>query len=228
MSGILEAIHQSNSIKIDIKDKLNNLNCIEPKRDELLAKAKMTTHQLKITEQHTPYHNTHCLTCPKVCHENCNLQFTAVPWHDIFRDCDCMNKGECIACSHDHTTHAHAKFIYNRQIISKPLITEDERSQLNSMNDAADMQKYMIKKLQQTLDDNTRQINELRHELKTTLCELKDLCSHYDYKMELRCAIELLKEAKLVESAHYNKNELQNLEDYFNQLIKDFDQAQAS
>ncbi len=57
------------------------------------------------------------------------------------------------------------------------------------MTDAVQMQKFIIQKLEQKSNDIVQQAKELRDDLRNALRELKYLCPHYDYKMELRCAI---------------------------------------
>jgi hypothetical protein len=227
VSGILMALSQSHGIKGMINEELQEMNSAKPKRDLLLKKSQMTTEQVHIMQKDTPYHNTQCLTCSVVCHEKCGLNYTAVPGHDIFQGCACMQGDRCGKCNHDYTTHAHAKFIYDRQIIKKPLINEEESRQLKSMTNEMDMKKFLIEKLQGKLNFIDNQIDDFRNDLKAALRELKDLCPHYDYKLELRCAIELLKEAKRVGNTQYSENSLQELEDHFKGLIDEFDRVQT-
>ncbi len=46
----------------------------------------------------TPYHNTLCLQCNTVCHEQCSLNETTQIGEYVFRHCTIMNNGQCTIC----------------------------------------------------------------------------------------------------------------------------------
>lgn len=227
VSGILKSMCESSSIKLDLEQKMHDLRSPTLIRDLLLQKAQLTTNRLEIEQISTPYHNTQCLTCSVTCHENCQLSFTPQPGHDIFEGCACMNDGKCSGCTHDYKTHAHINFIYKRKIVSEPLITDAELEELKSLETTVAMQKFILDKHQMKLTVGNHQAQQLTQDLRNALRELNALCPYYDYRMELKCALELLKEAKRVNTGRYDREEVERLEEHFRRLLVDFNQAEA-
>jgi len=70
VSGILCAMNQSRAIQHRIKYELQQVNSTKPEHDQLVQKAEMMTEQVEVSQEDTHYHNTQCLTCAIICHEN--------------------------------------------------------------------------------------------------------------------------------------------------------------
>ena len=228
VSGILKAIADSNDIQGSIKQEMSDLiNNVTHTLELLRKKADMMTETVKIDSRNTQYHNTQCLTCASICHENCSLTYTTSIGHNIFQGCACMNGNICTDCKHDYTTHVHVKFILERKVIKTSLLSPDERRKLDSITSVEQQKHILIKKREDRLTENTNQVLQLKNDLEATLQQLKILCPHFDYKMELRFAIKLLEEEELVCGKNNNPTDLKALKDSFQSLIEQFDKAQA-
>lgn len=216
-------------MKEQLKSEMQELqNTSEPSLELLRRKANMTTESLKPIQRSTPYYNTQCLTCANVCYENCCLSDRIQVGHVIFRGCDREKDNTCTKCHHSYTTHVHVNCIYDRQATRESLLTDAECQKLNAVTSAEQQKQVIVDKLNQRLKEKSEQIEAFKNDLQTTLQELKALCPHYDYLVELQCAIKLLEEAKLVNDRRINPEELKDLITYFENLIQQLNTAHVT
>ncbi|UJR21715.1 hypothetical protein I4U23_024792 [Adineta vaga] len=134
----------------------------------------------------TPYHNTLCLQCNTVCHEQCSLtETTQIGEHD-FRHCIVMNNGQCTQCFgqcsynmhyHDYRliksvsrTLKYHKFNKEKMICDEECKTVQERKNL----------------LERLLHDQMKKIHD-------TYLRLQNHCHDFSLVDELYTFIQLLK-----------------------------------
>jgi hypothetical protein len=136
-----------------------------------------------------------------------------------------MSNDVCVDCKHGYQEHIHVKFIFERKVIEESLLSSDEQAELSQISDVESQKQTIIRRLSDRVDNIQANVLCFKNELATALRELKQLFPHYDYKMELNCAIKLLEEEELVGSKAHDPKELQSLKTYFIDLIEKFDQA---
>ncbi|CAF2780569.1 unnamed protein product [Rotaria sp. Silwood2] len=185
----------------------------------------MTTQTVEVEHVETPYHNTQCLSCPRVCHENCGLDYTINIGDNIFRGCACMNGDYCRDCTHHYSKHVHVKFKYVSKTTTVPLLTDEEKKEMDSMTDTESQKQALITKMNDKITSIENSVKVFKNELTKALKQLKDLCPYYDYKLELNCAVKLLEDEELIGSKHHDPVELKTLKTYFTELMQQFDQA---
>lgn len=226
VSSILRAIQEANDIKTHLQREVSDLqNNIKPTLDLLQRKAAMKAERVEITQRDTPYHNTQCLQCAAICHQNCQLDLTIKVGDNIFRGCQIMKNDVCTNCKHGYREHVHVKFIFERNVIEESLLSWSEQRELRQASNVERQKQIIIRQFSCRIQDIERNVLTFKNDLATALRQLKQLCPHYDYKMELNCAIKLLEEEELVGSKTHDPKELQSLKTYFTDLIEKFDQA---
>ena len=117
-------------IKADVEQNISTKEVLEKIKNQ-----KVTTYKMEQVD--TSYHNTICIKCNKICHENCSLGFTQVTGHNIFKNCACMKGDTCRECKCSHIEHVHCKFILKQITIEKPVITPQQSEELKKVTDEA-------------------------------------------------------------------------------------------
>jgi hypothetical protein len=139
-----------------------------------------------------------------------------------------MSGEKCKDCSCGLDTHIHAKNKIIREKKRVPVLSEEERQQLN-----ADLTAEQIKTL--TLDGFKKSIQRLKDIITTTkdglvlvLQDMKRLCPYYDYELEVTFAIEVLKDDLLLATEDDRRRALEETIKHFESLLNEFNTAIAS
>jgi len=222
---VLESIKSISISKIKIEEVRNCLNDIDQKIDWLKKKSILTTETVSYERTPTEYHNTHCLRCNTLCHENCYLRLTLSVGVDIFKDCACMNDGKCRDCKHSYSDHGHVKFKIVEKKTIHSVLSEEERKDLEQSSTTSTTKQDALNKLTQKQDQMEIMLNEYQDEIKIHLVRLKKICPFFDYQLELSFAIAMLKEEVLIVKDEQKREGIEQTIFFFQQLLQNFSEV---
>jgi len=194
----------------------------------LESKASVKIQTPKITVIATTYHSTTCLSesCIGnfICHEDCSLDYTKYKGDEIFKSCACMESATktCSKCHHEFSSHIHIKEIYKKTIDEKPLLSDEEFQELHKLSEIKVIKKSIIDKINIEIREKEKSITENQIELKKYLDKLTILCPHFNYKIEIDAAIEVLLEAKKVST---DPQLIQTTIDSFKKQLEDYNKS---
>ncbi|KAH3723063.1 hypothetical protein Pelo_18233 [Pelomyxa schiedti] len=168
-----------------------HMESVQASLRQLERKEKSTVTTFNEEQVFTPYTNSLCELCRRTCHEACG------PLCDALGCCINLRTGECSCCRHHAKYHARRNYKLVTEERTHKLITAYEESQLSKLRSEEYKMKCELQSLHMEHIYTCHQIQTEQVALYETLEELHRLCPQYDYVLQLRSAIEMLKEDRL-------------------------------
>ena len=143
----------------------------------------------------TPYHNTICLKCNIVCHEQCSLNETIQIGENSFRRCEIMDNGRCTKCPNRclYDMHYHDR----RLIKSVPRKIKFAILSLGNQFDGMEEEKVACEIKCKTVQQGKRLIEQLLQEqfnkIHDACMNIQENCQGFNITEELYTCIDLLK-----------------------------------
>jgi hypothetical protein len=204
------------------KSLLEVMKALEIEKDRLqnASKDQKTISVIEIEKK--SYYSTLCTQHGKVqiCHENCSLSYEPKLNMAHFENCAAANGKNCRHCQCGMNEHLHSYEIP----VSKPKTIEDIVQSKKAAYDRAskDVQSLsaQVNQLDTTRSACQNEVNDIKDSLLTTIRELKQICTHFNFPEEMAGTIQKLrKEAKIAPDIH-SKQEFNNTADAIERLLQ--------
>jgi len=213
------------------KSLLEVMKALEIEKDRLQNASKDQQENRNYTEKKTisvieiekkSYYSTLCTQHGKVqiCHEKCSLSYEPNLNMAHFENCAAANGKNCRHCQCGMNEHLHSYEIP----VSKSKTIEDIVQSKKAAYDRAskDVQSLsaQVNQLDTTRSACQNEVNDIKDSLLTTIRELKQICTHFNFPEEMAGTIQKLrKEAKIAPDIH-SKQEFNNTADAIEQLLQ--------
>lgn len=202
-------VHKENLIEKQ-KSLLEVMNMLDIEKERLKNVAKDKEENMDFKESKTiqvieletkSYYSTICLRHGKVqvCHENCNLSYEPQLNLHHFKNCAAANGNNCRTCKCGMNDHLHSYEIPVSRYKTVEEIIQVKKAAFDQANkNLKDIDKR-IKKFTEAQRNFQGEIDEIKNNLMKSIRELKQICSHFNFKDEMATTIQRLrKEARIV------------------------------
>lgn len=128
-----------------------------------------------------------------ICHENCSIGFSTQLNLDHFKHCAAADGNNCRHCKCGMNRHFHSYQIpVTKKTDIEQIIQAKHTAYLKASCEANNIENC-IKQLDSTCKQVQIEINTIRNQILTTMKELKQICTHFNFVQEMSSKIEKLR-----------------------------------
>ncbi|CAM2707925.1 unnamed protein product [Rotaria socialis] len=201
-------VHKENLIEKQ-KSLLNIMNTLQIEKERLKNASEDQQANKNFTEskrisvidiEKKSYYSTICLRHGKVqvCHENCSLSYEPELNLHHFQQCAAANGSNCRHCACGMNDHLHSYEIPVSRLKTVEEIIQSKKAAFEQANRNIKSSSDRVVLLERVRDACQYEVNDIKDGLLTTIKELKQICSHFNFHDEMNGTIQKLrKEAKI-------------------------------
>lgn len=179
----IASIETSRQNQAFTKEKIEQIKKNVKKIEEDRALLVNVVEEIKVK---TKGKNTTCAACFYLCHEGCIInEVCEYIGEEAIKKCGCMKDGICGDCGDGYEMHFHVNEKYERIIVQKKILSENEEASLKKLA-SADIQKLVLEKLEKREKQLELEIVKAMLRVKQCLSSIKEiaLLPTYDHFME--------------------------------------------
>ncbi|CAF0749620.1 unnamed protein product [Adineta steineri] len=207
--------------QLDIeKSRLQNAS--NDRRENASFTEKKTISVIEIETK--PYYSTLCTQHGKiqVCHEKCALTYEPKLNLAHFEHCAAADGKNCRHCKCGMNEHLHAYEIPVSKLKTIDEIIQSKKAAFDRANKDVRVINNNLMLLDFTRDALQVEVDAIKKDLVTTIRELKQICSNFNFLEELKGTIDKLRKEAKIATDMRAKDEFNNTADAIEQLATDF------